>query len=293
MGIKIKDLNYIYMEGTPFEMHALKNINLEIADGEFIGLIGHTGSGKSTLIQHLNGLMKPHSGTVFVNGVNINERGVNMLDIRREVGLVFQYPEHQLFEETVYKDIAFGPKNLGLSEKEVDDRVNEAMNYVGLDESFKDKPPFNLSGGQKRRVAIAGVMAMRPGTLILDEPAAGLDPAGREEILTQIKAMHLASNMTVIFVSHSMEDVARVAGRIIVMNKGEIALDGTPAEIFTKSEELLDMGLDIPQITKLMRKLKERGVDINSDIFTVKKAASVLSHMIGQKQAEKGDNNAC
>lgn len=287
MGIQITDLNYIYLQGSPFEKHALKDISLRISDGEFIGLIGHTGSGKSTLIQHLNGLMVPHSGEIIVNGVNINDKGVNMLDIRREVGLVFQYPEHQIFEETVYKDIAFGPNNLGLSKQEINERVIEAMSYVGLDESFKDKSPFNLSGGQKRRVAIAGVMAMRPSVLILDEPTAGLDPAGREEILTQIKALHLANKMTVILVSHSMEDVARIAGRIIVMNEGRIALDGRPSEIFSKSGDLVNMGLDIPQISKLIRELTARGIKINPDIYTIEKARATIALLIDAVRRSK------
>ena len=282
MEIKVENLNYIYMQGSPFEKHALKNINLEISDGEFIGLIGHTGSGKSTLIQHLNGLMEPTSGNVYLGGTDINEKNVDKLSVRKEVGLVFQYPEHQLFEETVYKDIAFGPKNLNLSKEEVDERVHEAMCHVGLDESYADKSPFSLSGGQKRRVAIAGVLAMKPSVLILDEPTAGLDPAGREEILTQVRALHLARKMTVIFVSHSMEDVAKIAERIIVMNKGEIAMDGRPSEIFKRADELCSIGLDIPQISKLIRVLRERGVDINPDIYTVEKARATLSLLIGE-----------
>lgn len=293
MSIKLENLNYVYMQGSPFEKQALKDINLEISDGEFIALIGHTGSGKSTLIQHLNGLMKPTGGKVFVNGTDINQKGVDMLSVRREVGLVFQYPEHQIFEETVYKDIAFGPGNLGLSKEEIEKRVYEAMCHVGLDESFADKSPFALSGGQKRRVAIAGILAMKPSVLILDEPTAGLDPAGREEILTQIKALHLLGKLTVILVSHSMEDVAKIAQRIIVMNKGTIAMDGTPGEIFKRTEELNEMGLDIPQISKLIRKLRERGVDINPDIYTVEKAKATLSLLIGNgKKAEEEKGNA-
>lgn len=281
------------MQGSPFEKQALKDINLEITDGEFIGLIGHTGSGKSTLIQHFNGLIEPTSGTVFLGETDINAKGVDMLSVRKEVGLVFQYPEHQIFEETVYKDIAFGPTNLGLSKEEIHERVMEAMCHVGLDESFADKSPFSLSGGQKRRVAIAGVLAMKPSILVLDEPTAGLDPAGREEILTQIRALHLARKMTVIFVSHSMEDVAKLAERIIVMNKGQVAMDGKPSEIFKRSEELTAIGLDIPQISKLIAALRARGVDINSDIYTVEKAKATLSLLIGNKiKKEEADKNA-
>ncbi len=287
MAIKIENLNYIYMQGSPFEKEALKDINLEISDGEFIGLIGHTGSGKSTFIQHLNGLIVPTSGRVLLNGRDINEKDVDKLSVRREVGLVFQYPEHQLFEETVYKDIAFGPKNLGFSDDEIDKRVKEAMCHVGLSESFAEKSPFNLSGGQKRRVAIAGVLAMKPDILILDEPTAGLDPQGKEEILTQIRALHLARKMTVILVSHSMEDVAKIAERIIVMNKGRVAMDGRPAEIFKRAEELTGMGLDIPQISKLIAKLLARGVEINPDIYTVEKARATLSLLIAKKQKEE------
>jgi len=292
MGIKIENLNYIYMQGSPFEKHALKDINLEISDGEFIGLIGHTGSGKSTLIQHLNGLMEPTSGTVIVDDTDIFAKTTDKPLVRRNVGLVFQYPEHQLFEETVYKDISFGPINLGLSKEEIHERVLEAMCHVGLDESFSDVSPFSLSGGQKRRVAIAGVLAMKPSVLILDEPTAGLDPAGREEILTQIKALRLARKMTVIFVSHSMEDVAKIAERIIVMNKGTIAMDGKPNEIFRRSSELIEMGLDIPQISKLILSLRERGLNINPDIYTVEKARTTLSLLISTKNDKGGNLNA-
>ena len=287
MAIKIENLNYIYMQGSPFEKQALKDINLEIRDGEFIGLIGHTGSGKSTFIQHLNGLMAPTSGRVLLNGKDINEKGMDMLSVRREVGLVFQYPEHQIFEETIYKDIAFGPANLGLSKEEIHERVIEAMCHVGLPESYADKSPFSLSGGQKRRVAIAGVLAMKPSFLILDEPTAGLDPAGRNEILTQIKALHLARKMTVILVSHSMEDVAKIAERIIVMSKGEAVMDGKPGEIFKRADELQKIGLDIPQISKLIAELRLRGVEINSDIYTIEKAKATLSMLISNKMKQR------
>lgn len=284
MGIKIKHLEYIYMQGSPFEKKALTDINLEIGDGEFVGLIGHTGSGKSTLIQHLNGLLKPQAGEIEVNGKNTLQKGVDLKELRREVGLVFQYPEHQIFEETVYKDVAFGPKNMGLTEQEIDERVKEAMSYVGLDESFCELSPFELSGGQKRRVAIAGVLAMRPGTLILDEPAAGLDPAGREEILTQVRALYLQSKMTVILVSHSMEDVARIAGRIIVMNQGTIAMDGKVAEVFSRAEELRAMGLDVPQVSSLVAELRRRGVKLSADIYTIEKAKAAIMLLAKEKR---------
>lgn len=284
MGIKIKHLEYTYMQGSPFEKKALTDINLEINNGEFVGLIGHTGSGKSTLIQHLNGLLKPQSGEIEVNGKNTLQKGVDLKELRREVGLVFQYPEHQIFEETVYKDIAFGPKNMGLTEQEIDERVKEAMSYVGLDESFCELSPFELSGGQKRRVAIAGVLAMRPSTLILDEPAAGLDPAGREEILTQVRALYLQSKMTVILVSHSMEDVARIAGRIIVMNQGTIAMDGRVAEVFSRAEELRAMGLDVPQVSSLAAELRRRGVKLSADIYTIEKAKAAIMLLAKEKR---------
>ncbi len=287
MSIEIRNLNYIYMEGSPFEKHALKDINLSVSDGEFIGIIGHTGSGKSTLIQHLNGLLKPSSGTIMIDDIEITGKNANIKKIRQKVGLVFQYPEHQLFEETVYKDIAFGPKNMGLSQEEIDERVREAMNYVGLSEAYMNRSPFELSGGQKRRVAIAGVLAMRPDILILDEPAAGLDPAGREEILTQIRALYLVRKMTVIFVSHSMEDVARTASRIIVMNQGSVALDGKPSEIFSKADQLREMGLDVPQITRLIDELRKRGIKIDNSIYTIERAKATILMMLGKKQKEK------
>ncbi|MBR5236833.1 MAG: energy-coupling factor transporter ATPase [Clostridia bacterium] len=286
MAIEISNLNYVYMAGSPFEKHALQNVNLTISDGEFVGIIGHTGSGKSTLIQHLNGLLKPTSGTICVDGVDITAKGADLKKLRQKVGLVFQYPEHQLFEETVYKDIAYGPKNMGLTQDEIDERVREAMNYVGLTDKYMNRSPFELSGGQKRRVAIAGVLAMRPDVLILDEPAAGLDPSGREEILTQIKALYLARKMTVLFVSHSMEDVARAAGRIIVMNRGTVAMDGKPSEIFSHAKELRSMGLDVPQITQLAASLAERGIPIDNNIYTIERAKATILMLLAQK--EKG-----
>ena len=233
MSIKIENLTHVYMANGPFEKKALDNVNLDIKDGEFIALIGHTGSGKSTLIQHMNGLLEATSGKIIVDGEDITQKGVKLSDVRKKVGLVFQYPEYQLFEETIAKDIAYGPTNLGLDAEDIDKRVKKSMEMVGLDyEVYKDKSPFDLSGGQKRRVAIAGVIAMEPKTLILDEPTAGLDPKGRDDILEQIQLLHSKYNMTIILVSHSMEDVAKIAQRVIVMNKGKVALEGTPAEVF-------------------------------------------------------------
>ncbi len=289
MSIEISGLNYVYMEGSPFEKHALKDVTLSIADGEFVGIIGHTGSGKSTLIQHLNGLLSPSSGSIVIDDIAVTEKGADIKKLRQKVGLVFQYPEHQLFEETVYKDISYGPKNMNLSQEEIDVRVREAMHCVGLSEKYMNRSPFELSGGQKRRVAIAGVLAMNPDILILDEPAAGLDPAGREEILTQIRALYLERKMTVIFVSHSMEDVARIAGRIIVMNQGTVALDGKPAEIFSQAELLRQMGLDVPQITELIMELRRRGIAFDSSIYTIEKAKTTIQLMLSKKQNAGGD----
>lgn len=277
MSIKVENLTHIYMAKSPFEKIALDDISIELNDGEFIALIGHTGSGKSTLIQHLNGLLKPTSGKIIIDGTNILDKGVKLSDIRKKVGLVFQYPEYQLFEETIEKDIQFGPRNLGLSEEEIDIRVKRAMKMVGLDyETYKDKSPFELSGGQKRRVAIAGVVAMEPKILILDEPTAGLDPKGRDEILYQIKKLHKEYNMTIILVSHSMEDVAKVADRVVVMNKGKCILDGKPNEVFKNIEILEEVGLAAPQVTYLIKALRDRGVNIADDVFTVSKAKEEL-----------------
>ncbi len=273
MSIKIENLTYIYNPNSPFETKALDNVNLQIKSGEFIGLIGHTGSGKSTLIQHLNGLIRPTSGKIIIKGTDITEKTVKLRDIRRKVGLVFQYPEHQLFEETIYKDIAFGPQNLGLSETEVEERVREAMELVKLPfDELKDRSPFELSGGQRRRVAIAGVFAMKPEVLILDEPTAGLDPRTRDEILEEIRTLHSLYKNTVILVSHSMEDVAKLVGRIIVMHSGKIALSGTPRDVFKEAEILESIGLGIPQISYLIRSLKEKNINIKEDIFTVEEA---------------------
>lgn len=273
MSIKVENLTYIYNPNTPFETKALDDINMEIETGEFIGLIGHTGSGKSTLVQHLNGLIKPTSGKIIIDGIDITEKTVKLSDIRRRVGLVFQYPEHQLFEETVYKDIAFGPRNLGLSESEIDERIREAMEVVKLPfDELKDRSPFELSGGQKRRVAIAGVFAMKPEILILDEPTSGLDPQTRDEVLEEIKTLHDRYKNTIILVSHSMEDVAKLVSRIIVMHGNKIILSGTPREVFREVEVLESIGLGVPQISYLVRALKEKNINLKEDIFTVEEA---------------------
>lgn len=275
--IEINNLSHVYSPGLPFEKKAVDDISLKIEENEFIGLIGHTGSGKSTFIQHLNGLLKPSSGEIIIDGTRVDKSGSNLTDLRKKVGLVFQYPEYQLFEETIERDIAFGPRNLDISEEEVHERVKASMESVGLDyETYKDKSPFELSGGLKRRVAIAGVLAMEPKVLILDEPTAGLDPRGRDEILSEIKSIHENRKITVILVSHSMEDVARIAERIIVFDKGKVFLDGEPREIFRNEDKLLGVGLGIPQITSLMRTLKKRGLDINEDAITVEEAKESL-----------------
>lgn len=284
MSIVIKNLRYVYNEGTPFESVAIDDVSIEVQDGEFVGLIGHTGSGKSTFIQHLNGLIKPSSGTIVVNGMDITQKGVSLVDIRKKVGLVFQYPEYQLFEETIYKDIAFGPEKLGLSEKEVEERVFEAMKMVGLDpEKSKDKSPFELSGGQKRRVAIAGVIAMKPDVLILDEPTAGLDPHGRDEILAQIKSIHNKQKTTIILVSHSMEDMSKLADKLIVMNRGKVEFVGTPKEIFRHEQRLNEIGLGVPKVVTLMNELRAKGYNIDSDIITMEEAKQQILKLIRSK----------
>lgn len=276
--IKIEHLNYTYQLGMPFEATALRDINLEIETGDFVALIGHTGSGKSTLIQHLNALIKPTSGKIDIDGLTITDPGADLNLIRRTVGLVFQYPEHQLFEETVYKDIAFGPKNMGLSDTQINERVMLAAESVGLSEEQLLKSPFELSGGQKRRAAIAGVLAMRPKILILDEPTAGLDPHGRDSILKLLQNLYEQNKeQTIIFVSHSMEDVARLAKHIIVLNHGSVAMQGTVGEVFSKSRELAEIGLNVPQITTLIHTLNENGANLPSDIFTVDRAFEILS----------------
>lgn len=284
MSIKIENLTHIYMPKTPFEKKALDEVNLSIEDGEFVALIGHTGSGKSTLIQHLNGLLEPSSGKIIVDGIDITEKGVKLADIRKKVGLVFQYPEYQLFEETIEKDIAFGPNNLGLTQDEVSKRVKKSMEMVGLDyETYKDISPFDLSGGQKRRVAIAGVIAMEPKVLILDEPTAGLDPKGRDDILEQIRILHQEYKMTIVLVSHSMEDVGKLAERIVVMNKGKIALMGKPSEVFREVEVLENIGLAVPQVTYLMRALREKGFNVSDEIFTVEQGYKEILSVLLKK----------
>lgn len=281
MSIKIENLKHVYMPKSPFEKVALDNVNLEISNGEFIALIGHTGSGKSTLIQHMNGLLKPTSGKILIDDVDITADGVKLSDIRKKVGLVFQYPEYQLFEETIEKDIEFGPRNLGLEQDEITKRVKKSMEMVGLDyEIYKDKSPFDLSGGQKRRVAIAGVIAMEPKILILDEPTAGLDPKGRDDILEQIKILHTKYKMTIVLVSHSMEDVGKLAERIIVMNRGSVVLEGVPAEVFKEIDKLESIGLGVPQITYLMRALKQKGFDVSEDIFTLEQGRIELLRVL-------------
>lgn len=280
--IKAENVCYVYQIGMPFERQALKNINLEIDDGSLVAIIGHTGSGKSTLIQHFNALVKPTSGKIEIDGINVTSKDADLKLVRRKVGIVFQYPEHQLFEETVYKDIAFGPKNMGLSVEEIDRRVRESAKMLGIKEKHLEKSPFDLSGGQKRRVAIAGVLAMRPSVLILDEPTAGLDPKGRDDILEIIKKLHEKNEkMIIIFVSHSMEDVAKTAEKVIVMNEGHVEMMGTVDEVFSKSKKLQEIGLDIPQITRLTNKLKDAGYDLPDNIYTVEETAEAIKKLAG------------
>lgn len=278
--LQIKNVDHIYSRGTPFEHQALDNVSFSVNRGEFVGIIGHTGSGKSTLMQHLNGLLKPTSGQVILDGQDIWSDKKLTRQAKFRVGLVFQYPEYQLFEETVYKDIAFGPKNMKLSPEEVDRRVREAASFVGLTEKQLEASPFDLSGGQKRRVAIAGVIAMEPEVLILDEPTAGLDPVGRAEILGNIEAYRKAKNATIMMVSHSMEDVARLTERLLVMSGSQLAMDGTPAEVFARAEELLEMGLNIPQVTQVFLHLREMGMDVPS-VYTIEQAVDVLKKIKG------------
>ena len=276
MSIALEHVNYIYSPGTAYEKRALNDISLEIGQGQFVGIIGHTGSGKSTLIQHLNGLMKATSGDILYDGQSIYAEGYDMRKLRSQVGLVFQYPEHQLFEVDVISDVCFGPKNQGLSEEESEKNAREALELVGFPEKYYKQSPFELSGGQKRRVAIAGVLAMKPKVLILDEPTAGLDPKGRDEILDQIAKLHKETGMTVVLVSHSMEDVARYVDRIIVMNKGEKMLDSTPKEVFRHYKELEEVGLAAPQVTYVMHDLKDRGFDVSPDATTIEEAADEI-----------------
>lgn len=278
--LQVKNLNYIYSAGTPFEHKALDNVSFSLERGEFVGIIGHTGSGKSTLMQQLNGLLKPTSGQVLLDGVDIWSDKKLTRQARFRVGLVFQYPEYQLFEETVYKDIAFGPKNMGLSQNEIDRRVREAAGFVGITDQQLQASPFDLSGGQKRRVAIAGVIAMEPEVLILDEPTAGLDPVGREGILSNIESYRRAKNATILMVSHSMEDVARLTDRLLVMKGSQLAMDGTPAEVFTRAEELTQMGLSIPQVTQIFLQLRKLGLDVEN-VYTVSQAIREVEKMRG------------
>jgi len=275
--LKAENLTYIYSQGSPFEKTAVDNVNIEIERGEFVGVIGHTGSGKSTLIQHFNGLLAPTAGKIYLDGKDIWENKKNIRSVRFRVGLVFQYPEYQIFEDTVYKDIAFGPKNMGLSEAEIDGRVRRTAEAVGLSEEILQKSPFELSGGQKRRVAIAGVMAMEPEVLILDEPTAGLDPKGRDKILGQIKEYHKNTGCTVLLVSHSMEDVAKFASKILVMNESKLFCYDTPPAVFRRSEEIAQMGLSVPQITRVFDMLKARGIDMHDEVYTVKYASELIA----------------
>ena len=293
MAIEVRNLGYVYGAGTIFERHALKNVNLTIGDGEFIGLIGHTGSGKSTLIQHLNGLLRATSGDILYNGESIYREGYSMKELRSHVGLVFQYPEHQLFEVDVFSDVCFGPRNLGLTEDEVESRAREALALVGLDESFYKQSPFELSGGQKRRVAIAGVLAMKPEVLILDEPTAGLDPKGRDDILGLVARLQKEQGMTVVLVSHSMEDVARYVSRLVVMNHGEKVFDGTPKEVFRHYKELEAIGLAAPQITYVVHALKEQGIPIDEDITTVQEAKDAILAIWRRKAQGSGEEGTC
>ncbi len=285
MKIEVNNLSYIYNMGNPFEKKALDDVSFKIGEKEFIGLIGHTGSGKSTLVQQLNGLVSPSSGSIIIDGEDITRKDINKISIRQKVGLVFQYPEYQLFEETIYKDIAFGPKNLDLPDEEIHKRVMKSMELVGLDyEEFKDRSPFDLSGGQKRRVAIAGVLAMEPKVLILDEPTAGLDPHGRDEILGEISNLYKREDISIILVSHSMEDVAKLVNRILVMHRGKLVMDNNPREIFKRSKELEEMGLGVPQVTKFMQIYKSMGHDIDDNVLTVEEAKIELLKYLRSKK---------
>lgn len=286
MPIKVENLTHIYMKDTVFQHIALDNVSFSIDDGEFVGLIGHTGSGKSTLIQHLNGLLKPSSGRILLDDMDINSKEVSLKTVRQKVGLVFQYPEHQLFEETVYKDVAFGPKNLRLDEKQIENRVKSSLEMVGLVYSeVKDKSPFDLSGGQKRRVAIAGVLAMKPKILILDEPTAGLDPRGRDEILNQIKILHQKEKITVILVSHSMEDIAKLVERIIVMNNGKVVYTDAPDKVFKEIDMLESIGLGVPQVSYLARELQKKGFPMENSIAVEEAKNAILRVLRGNKDA--------
>ncbi|WP_353893462.1 energy-coupling factor transporter ATPase [Proteinivorax hydrogeniformans] len=282
MSIEIKNLSHIYSPNTPFEVKALDNVNTTISHGEFLGVIGHTGSGKSTLIQHLNGLLKPTRGTITVDGLDLTSSNTKLREVRKKVGLVFQYPEHQLFEENVSLDVAFGPKNLGVTEAEAIERAKKALHWVNLDyEQVKNRSPFELSGGQMRRVALAGVLAMEPKYLILDEPTAGLDPKGREEILGKVKQLHKELNLTIILVSHSMDEIGKLVDRIIVMDKSKIFIDDTPKQVFAKRKELINLGLGVPEVTNLAVKLHQKGIDIDPSIYTTKDIKKELRKLLG------------
>lgn len=285
-AVETRNLTHKYSVGTPFETTAVDDVSITIEQGEFVGVIGHTGSGKSTFIQHLNGLLKQSSGDIFINERNIWDKNVNIKEIRFEAGLVFQYSEYQLFEETVYKDIAYGPKNMGLSEEQIDRQVRNAAHQMGLDDELLERSPFDLSGGQKRRVALAGVIAMEPKILILDEPAAGLDPAGRDKVLEEISGYHKNSGTTILLVSHSMEDIVKYANKVLVMNHGKLFCYESTDKVFSMSKELQEIGLDIPQITKLSHKLAEKGIDIGGDVYTVERAKERLLKIL------KGKTNA-
>ena len=283
--IETRNLSHYYMEGTPNKIAALKDVNVKIEPGEAVGIIGHTGSGKSTLISHFNALLKPSSGSVLIDGEDIFTSKETVRNSRFKVGLCFQYPEYQLFEETVFKDIAFGPKNMKLGEEEIKERVLKAAAYTGVSSDWLDKSPFDLSGGEKRRVAIAGVVAMEPEVLVLDEPAAGLDPAGRRSLIEMINNYREKTGSTVVIVSHSMEDIARMADRLIVMNKGEVAMDGTLNEVFSQSERLAEIGLDVPEITKIFAEIKKRGIDVPLDVYSLDRAEEVIRSMLRERGA--------
>ena len=286
--LQIEDLTHTYSAGTPFQRSAVEGLSMTVGAGEFLGVIGHTGSGKSTLIQHLNGLLQPTSGRILLEGKDIWADPKKIRDVRFKVGLVFQYPEYQLFEETCYKDIAFGPRNMGLDEAEIDRRVHEAADFVGLDEALLQRSPFELSGGQKRRVAVAGVMAMKPRILVLDEPAAGLDPEGRDEILSEVKEYHKKTGTTVLLVSHSMEDIAKYADRVLVMSNKKIAMYDTVENVFARAPELLALGLSVPQVTKIFLKLREMGVDVPADVYTVPYAVKMI--LEAKKRRDAGES---
>lgn len=284
MSIQLNNVSYTYMARTPFEKQAIKNINLEIKKGEFVAIIGHTGSGKSTLVQHLNGLLKPTNGSITIDEIVLGKKDEKSKLARKKVGMVFQYPEHQLFEETVYNDIAFGPRNMGIVEDEVEKRVRSAMEFVNLDfDTYKDRSPFQLSGGQMRRVAIAGVIALEPEYLVLDEPTAGLDPFNRDAILDKIKELHDKAKIGIVLVSHSMDDVAKLADRIIVMQHGSVIMDNNPMVIFQEDDKLTEIGLDLPQIVKLIKTLQQQGININQQVLNVDKAAEAIYNAVRRK----------